>query len=293
MLEFLLTRYLPSRIEVSRGYAAKIQSVVRRFSEHLGHPATLMDLTEENVCSFLAAYRQKFSARTTNDQRQILLMIWYAAFDAGLVERPPRKIRKLPEEHEPPNSWTLDECNRLFATAGTWPGHVGKTPAGPFWASLCLTVYWTACRIGSLLATPREAYDGAGLTVCRMKNRRPQFFPLPPSCCAAIEAILDDEHRLIWEWPHCRRYFFTVFRRIVEAAGLPSPRESLNLFHRLRRTSLTLCASVDPAIAQRQAGHASYRTTFAHYIDPRACRGLTAADVLPEPMISRQFRIVG
>jgi integrase len=75
-------------------------------------------------------------------------------------------------------------------------------------------------------------------------------------------------------------------RRIVETAGLPCPRTGRQLFHRLRRTTLSLCAAVDPAIAQRQAGHADYATTLRHYIDPRVSRGRSAADVLPEPIIS-------
>lgn len=65
---------------------------------------------------------------------------------------------------------------------------------------------------------------------------------------------------------------------------------------RMRRTT-PLCAAVDPAIAQRQAGHSDYRTTQRHYIDPRIARGRCAADILPDPANPSEskprFRVVG
>ena len=76
-------------------------------------------------------------------------------------------------------------------------------------------------------------------------------------------------------------------RSIVEAAGIPPPKGHNQLFHRLRRTTLSLCAAIDPAVAQGQAGHADYATTLKHYIDPRIAGGRSAADVLPEPIIRR------
>jgi integrase len=78
-------------------------------------------------------------------------------------------------------------------------------------------------------------------------------------------------------------------REIVAEAGIRQPAGGRQLFHRLRRTTLSLCAAVDPSVAQRQAGHANYATTLKHYIDPRIARGRSAADVLPEPIIVTNF----
>jgi len=87
----------------------------------------------------------------------------------------------------------------------------------------------------------------------------------------------------LFVWPCCRRHLFAIFRRIIEAAGVRySPRHSLGLFHRLRRTALTYCWAVDPAVAQRQGGHSSAEITRKHYVDPRiAADGICAADILP------------
>jgi integrase len=289
LTDFLTKVYLPSRIELSKNYADGLCSVVARFNAFMGHPVGIKELKEADVCRFLVALRQSCSPRTVNDYRTSMLTLWKGAYDQAVADRPPRLglIRRLPVEHDPPEAWTADECNRLFSTAADWPGHVAEIPAGQWWLSLLLSVYWTSCRIGALLGTPTAAYKDGRLLVCKQKNHRSQLYTLPASCCAAIDATNPAGRELLWPWPHCRRFLWTAFRRIVKKAGIAQPAGNGQLFHRLRRTSLSLCAAIDPAIAMRQAGHASYSTTLRHYIDPRMASGRCAADVLPEPIIRK------
>lgn len=292
LADFLQTVYLRSRIELTEKYVGAIVAVVRDFGIHLGREALVADLTDANVCDYLRSYRQHWSARSTNDRRATLLTLWRAAWEEGLTETLPRRVRRIPEEHDPPEAWTLAECERLFSEASRQHGKIDGVEAGAWWLSLCLTVYWTSARISALRATPTDCYtSGEGLLVRKQKNRKPQWFHLPPTCCDAIDATRPQKRKLIWPWPYCPRYFWTRFRRIVEAAGLPSPKTGRHLFHRLRRTSISLCASVDPVVAQRQAGHSDYRTTLASYVDPRICAGQTAADILPVPSVQTQLRI--
>jgi len=80
----------------------------------------------------------------------------------------------------------------------------------------------------------------------------------------------------------------------MAVSGIALSRRKFGLFHRLRRTTLSYCWSVDPAMAQRQAGHASAETTKQHYVDPRICaQGLCAADILPPIKLpkDRQMRL--
>lgn len=284
---FLRTIYLPSRIELTAKYADDLAGVVDAFSRHLGHDAKLPDFTEGNVAGFLTVYRLAHSASSTNSRRQSLLCLWRAAYDQAMLGTMPRVklIRKLPVDLEPPEAWTLEQVVALVETAGTLPGAVAGIPASLWWTSLLLTVYWTACRIGALLRTPTASYDATGSLVVKVqKNHRGQLYTLPATCCEAIDAMGPDGRQMLWPWPHCRRWLFTRMRQICETAGVPCPKTGRQLFHRMRRTNLSYCAAVDPAIAQRQAGHRDYATTLNHYIDPRIARGRTAADVLADPM---------
>jgi integrase len=152
-----------------------------------------------------------------------------------------------------------------MATAANEPGHVGGIAAGDWWLSLLLAVYWSACRIGALLRTPSASYDARGtLLVRNQKNHKAQLYQLPASCCEVIDATDPGSRVLLWPWPWHRNQVWIRMRRICEASGIRSPRGDRQLFHRLRRTTLSLCAAVDPAIAQRQAGHRDYATTQKH-----------------------------
>jgi len=289
--DFVNTLYLPSRVEVSEGYAEVLNICVRKFSAHLGRDAKLSDLTEQAICDYLSAYRKKWSARSTNNQRTTLVTFALAAWDYGLLPAAPRtrRIRKLKTNTDPPVAWTVEQVGQLFAHVGQLKGDVAGIRAGFWWGALFRTIYWSGCRIGAMLQAESSCYSrGEGVLIRNQKNKTPQWYTLPASCCEAIDATKPWNRKLIFPYKKCRHTIFVEARRIIETAGLPCPRsKGMGLFHRMRRTNISYCAAADPAIAQRQAGHSSYATTLKHYIDPRIARGRTAADVLPEPLTSQ------
>ena len=301
---YIHTIYVPFRIEIAQQYEKKLYSVAGKFSDFLGRRAAIGDFTIQNVCDYLAAYRKSWSARATNNQRQILLSLWQDAADrvefVPLLSAMPdrRKIRKLPEELDPPEAWDekqiadlMDECQNLRS-------YVGDVLARDWWLSLYDSIYWTSNRISAMLAVPSACYDGEGILVRKQKNHRPKWFPLPETCREVIERTQPGDRKLIWAHPWHPRTVWTKARKIIEAAGLPSPKTGRQLFHRLRRTTITLCAAVDPVVAQRTAGHADYATTLKHYVDPRKVATKSAVDVLPDPLLlyeskTPKFRIYG
>jgi hypothetical protein len=282
---YIETVYVPSRIMISGSYQATLYAVAEQFSAFLGRPARLGDLTERNVCGYLSAVARTHRATSVNSYRRRLLSLWEDAADRMLVARPGRRlIRTLPEEIDLPEAWTATQVSDLMAEAQNQRGMVGGVVASAWWLSLFLVIYWTSSRISSTLAVPTTCYDGHSILVRRQKNHRPQWHRLPRSCCDVIDLTHPNDRRLVWEHPWHPRTMWTKARLIIEAAGLPAPRTGRQLFHRLRRTTITLCASVDPALARQTAGHRDYATTLRHYVDPRLLSGRTAADVLPDPL---------
>jgi hypothetical protein len=307
--DFIRAKYVPSRIEIAEQYEQKLYSVAAKFSAFLDKPATLADFTDQTICDYLSRYRKSWSARSTNNQRQILLSLWQDASDRMellplLIAMPNRKrIRKLPEEIDPPEAWSIAQVASLMNRASSLNGSIGNVSAAAWWLSLFLSIYWTSCRISSMLAVPSSAYDGKGLLVRKQKNHRPQWFSLPDSCRKVLEQTRPRNRQLVWQHPWHPRTIWAKARKIIESAGLPSPRTGRQLFHRLRRTTITMCAAIDPAVAQRTAGHRDYATTLKHYVDPRMLRNQSAADILPDPLedaanespiySSHKFRIYG
>jgi len=184
-----------------------------------------------------------------------------------------------------PTAWTAAEVARIVATAKTWPGMVADCRAGDWWPALLLTIYWTAARVGSVVAAKTSDWHPECdiLLLRRTKNGDPASHRLHEQAASAVGRIYDPRTEWLFPWPHNRRRLFADCRRIIEAAGVPCPRQAFGLFHKLRRTTLSYCWAADPAVAQRQADHASPETTRRHYVDPRivGANGRCAADVLP------------
>jgi hypothetical protein len=154
---FIRDYYIPPRIEICDQYAKKLYSVVGKFAAFLGHDATLSDFTEQSVGNYLTHYRKSWSARSTNNQRQVLLSLWIDAADnpklaAMIVEHPrPKKIRKLKEDTEPPRCWRKSQIKQLVAYVQTLDGMVGDVSASIWWLSLILSIHWTSSRIGAMM----------------------------------------------------------------------------------------------------------------------------------------------
>ena len=299
----LRKEYLPSRIEICKGYSEALETTLRKYSAHLGYPATVSDFTEQNILAYLMAYRAEWSARSTNNQRANLITLWMAAFDAGLVDRMPvtRRIRKLKIGRDPPLAWKVDDIGDLLRYCETLSGEFCGIEAALWWRALFGTMYWTGCRIAAMMRTNADCYDrGSGVLVRLQKNKQSQWYPLPTACCDLLDATEPWNRQKLFPYPKYPKTIFVDARRIIEAAGLDCPKhKGLGLFHRVRRTTLSYCAAVDPAIAQRQAAHSSYATTLQSYVDPKIAGQRSAADVLPDPLSdepiykSLTFRIYG
>jgi len=276
LARFLDEVYLSDRLGLSAAYVAEL----RRAAWQLGNPE-LSALSKSALADFMRRFLE--NSATANNKRRMILTLWRAAYEEGLAP-PPLAPKRLPEPEDVPTAWTAEEVGRLIWTAGLWPGDYRGIPAARWWQALFATAYWTGGRIGALLASLWSEYSAAGLTVRgrAQKNRRGQLYKLPPHCREKLDRLPRIE-RLIWPWPHCRRWFFNRARAIIERAGLDAPKTGRQLFHRLRRTNISYCAAVDLGLAQRQAGHASAATTLRHYVAPAICCQLSAADVLPVP----------
>jgi len=270
----LARRYLAARI-VSVQHAADVLRVCRRAQQAQSNGRVCV----EELTAWLRSELAEHPPATVARYRRVLLSVLNWASKQGLcqpVQLPP--VRVPPPV---PEAWTLEQLNRILAAASRWPGSVGKVLARDWWPALILTIYWTAARIGSVLAATPSDWQSPFLTLRCTKNGKAIVCRLHPQACEAIDRIYDPTASRLFFFPYRREWLFDNFRRIVKAAGL-SP--AGGLFHRLRRTCLTYCWLVDPAIAQRQADHSNAEVTRRHYIDPRIVSvARTAADVLPVP----------
>ena len=278
-------RYCAGKIGLSPAYCLLLQATARKFTEFCGDDIQTQDLSADLVtrwCRYLLL--AGIGRVTVAGKRRLLLTLWRSAATCSLAP-PPGVLEQIRVLHHIPEAWTAAEIEAIVAGARRQPGMVGAIPAALWWPSLILAIYWTATRIGALLRCRSTDCSLAGRWLLvgagQQKNGRAQLHQLPDEAVAAIAAHYDPGRLLLWPWPFHPRTVWNRFRRIAEAAGVPCPRTHLNLFHRIRRTSLSYQWAADPGIAQRCAGHSSPAILLASYVDPRIAVGRTAADVLP------------
>lgn len=280
--------YCAHRLSLSLSRQQALLRAARQFEAATGI-RSVEDLTEDAVCRFLAGYASTHTPAAVNTKRAALLALWRMAHRLGHCHQPSGEVPRLPEPHPTPEAWDVSQVGTLLRVSYTWPGTIGRCRARDWWPALILTVYWTGARIGSVMAALPADWNAAGsvLVLTRTKNSRVRAYRLHPQAAETVNRIWAATAPTLFYWPHGTRYLWTVFRRIIEAAGIPAPKTSFNLFHRLRRTTLSYCWAVDPSVAQRQADHSSPALTRDRYVDPRiaATAAVSAADVLPVPRI--------
>jgi integrase len=278
--------YLPSRLAMRSRSAYQLRLLVRDFERFAG-PVPLCRVTDELVTAWLRwLLARGLSPATANTRRRGINTLRLWAWRQGFVDAPPRWVPRLREPHRVPAAWTVEEISALLRTARRWPGRIGEHAAADWWYALILCIYWTGVRIGDVMAARAGSVDWrAGVWTClATKTGHEQRYRLHPTCLAALCKLRQpDAQRPLFFWPYSYGHLFVAFRAIVCHAGVRYDGQPRQLFHRLRRTCLSYCWAIDPALAQRQAGHFSAATTWRFYVDPTLTGERSAADVLPVP----------
>jgi len=278
----LAQSYLAARLGLSRKHADDVLSVCRRCWLATGGNGQLP--AQADLLKWLQSQWDRGVSRATIAHHlRILRAVLRWGATKGLC--PPIDLPKLTSSPRVPEAWTVEEFSRLLQAAARTPGRIGQWPAKDWWPALLLTLYWTGARLSAVLSAQPSDLDWQSkvLWLRHTKNGRPKPYLLPQQAIEAIRRVFDPDAPRLLLWPRHHSKFWAAYRAIVEAAGLPYvPYRSGT--HKIRRTCLTYCWIVDPAIAQRQADHANAEVTKRHYIDPRiALEAKTAAHVLPVP----------
>lgn len=284
LADLLRLEYLPRKIGISDGGRYNLHHTVEQFSEWRGRPARLSDLNDSDISRFLAAMAATHAPATVNGARARLLAVWRFAWGVELIGTLPRSVAKAKERQPVPEAWTVAEVSRLIAHCAGMNGCVGCYPERRWWPAFLLTLYWTASRPTAILhASPADLEsDGGWLRLRYVKTGRMELCPLPPAVVALVDSIRDHGAERLFVWPMSRRHLWVRFRHIVEATGLPSPRQQgRNLFYRLRRTAVSYAWKTSPDAARRLAGHTTTAMTERHYVDPRIASQREILGILP------------
>lgn len=288
------TVYTPARL-AGRHAQTKLQYGInlRRFEAFLGRPALLSDLNDQTVNAAVAWLKEngglgskRLSPASADKFRDNLCSVWRYFNQIRLVDTIP-SVPVVVVPQRIPEAWTRSELDRLWQALARIPGELAGVPANLWFLTLHMGIWDSGCRIGELLALEWKDVDLAGgFFITRAENRKgglsDKLHKLAPETNAFLRRMLAPKRDRVWPWPYrSQTYLHTVYKRILEAAGLPFHGQQ-NSFHKMRK-SVASHVKAAGGNAQEALGHSDARMTEANYIDPRIAPRQFASDVLFRP----------
>jgi site-specific recombinase XerD len=263
--------YLPAKPKISSPHTiTQYGRSLRKFTEFLGHTATLADLSDKTLGQFL---RHRLDAgvcaRTVNGEAKQIKAIWNWAAKKHLVTEFPT-IGKLAEPEIIPRAWTREELEALIAACRRCKGTIAGVPAAGYWLAFHLMLWDSGERTGAMRALTWSMLDrkSGHLTVpaeIRKGRHKAMVYRLKPATLAVLDQIELPRRELIFPCDSPQA-FHVKYRRLIIAAGLPYVARKSGP-QKMRRTfaSFVTAAGGDATAALR---HSTRRVTEESYNDP-------------------------
>jgi integrase len=294
--DFLHDRYAPLHQLCDRTVELYLQSIAR-FEDHLGHPPSFDDLDDLIVSRFLRERcNAKVFGRTTisrhsvkKDRTQLVAMWTLAAkkrlqkADGSVVEFPALPPFRVPEKA--PQGYLLDEVKRLISSCQAFRGVTGRRPKPRSWffATLYLTLWQTAGRIGEVMAATWGDVDWQrGVIRFRAETRKKQTRdidrPLSPDLLLLLARHQGAPDERIWDWERLPNTIYLHLRRQCNRLGI-----KCRGFHGFRKAAASYFHAAGGAAHDLLDHHDQGGLARKHYLDPRIVgHGPSALDRLPK-----------
>jgi integrase len=261
-LPSLLDRYQMA-VEVSGRYAESLRRTVRK-AESSGL-VNVCQLSAEPVNRMLAGLR--LSPVTVGNIRRELLTLWRYAYEEGLTETPPARVRKIKAVPAPPVCWTKSELERLMQLASSDETPISSRVQArrcdvlPAWIGIN---YDTGMRFGDVLTLAAHHIRHGCVMTTAHKTGKPLVRALSAKTLAAImmlQKLSPDRTLFLWCIP--RRRALMMWRQFLDQHGFQGSSKWL------RRSAATQVAlgggGTAAATALLQHSHPSL--AIRHYID--------------------------
>lgn len=282
LLTFFETVYRTHRLRGRSDNSVRLYRFsCRNFSTYLGRPATLDDLTDQNVNGLLCWMADRgLAAHSRQKELSQLTALWRYAIRKRLLEDwPDIQPEKLPQRT--PEAWTAADLEKLYRAIREIPGHVAGIPAAAWWEALHRVLACSAERISAVLELRWSDVDLQSgwinfRAASRKGGRADNAIRLNGTAIESLKRIQQPKRELVFEWDRSLTYLWAIYADILKAAGLPH--DARSKFHRMRRT---VASHFEAAGGNATAllTHSNRKVTLA-YLDPRIVKPPQAADLL-------------
>ena len=256
----LLSRY-SAAVEIGDRYAESLRRTVRK-CESSGL-VEVCQLAPDAVNLMLAEL--PLSQTTKANIRRELMTLWRFAYDTGLTDVYPARVRKIRAAQTPVECWTKDDLVRLLLAAED-----DKTPISrrvqarrcdvlPAWIGIG---YDTALRFGDVHAlTASNIRNGFVVTTAR-KTGKPVVRAISHDTQQAVGKLLElSPDRTLFKWCLPRRRALLMWRAFLDKHGMAGSSKWL------RRAAATQIEMQSRGLASELLQHSHPTLAYRHYVD--------------------------
>lgn len=293
-----LHRYLPVRTKIrSQATINSYGKAIRRFSEFLGHTATLDDLTDEICGRFLRwlVDVKGNKAVTANGQFKTIKALWGWCAKKRLVKEFPT-IEQLPEPEVVPEAWTLEEMKRLIAACRRRPGTFGGVPACNYWIAFHIFQWDTGERTGAMLGLTWDMLDWKAKTILvpaevRKGGLKAAVYKPKDVTLTILQQIAEPKRELIFgsDIGKGRSTFYYQYRKLIKSAGLVWVPHKCGP-QKMRRSFASHLEALG-GNATKALRHTSRLVTEQSYLDPRISDTVSPNLMLPSLFETPELKV--
>jgi len=244
----------------------------RQYGDYLGHPPTLDDLDDDTLTGFLLwSLSHGLTEVTANQRAKQVRAFWEWAARRRQVEKFPT-LKFLDEPEQMPVAYTPQQVEQLFATCAKQTGYIGPSPSDLWWLSQHWWLYSTGERTEATLLLSRDHVDLTNQVArvpasIRKGGLKSMAYKLPNRLCELLAELFQYPSRsgLVWERNFGVSAYYHRYKRLVKAAGLPTPRGKCGP-QKMRITVFSMIEGLG-GDATAFARHSSRQVTDESYID--------------------------
>jgi len=257
----LLDRYQHS-VEVSPKYAESLLRTCRKAKS--SGVLEICQLVPDTVNRMLAGLH--LSPVTVGNIRRELLTLWRYAYEEGLTEVAPSRVRRIKAKAAPVVTWTRAELERLMDCARHDDAlisrrcDVRRLDVMPAWIGIS---YDTGLRFGDVLSLQSHHIHHACVVMNAAKTGKPLVRALSAKTMAAVVSLLKlSPDRSLFLWCMPRRRAIRMWRRFLDEHDFKG---SSKWLRRCAATQIAMQSGNAAATALLQHSHPSL--VIRHYVD--------------------------
>lgn len=256
----LLDRYTAA-VEVSPRYLESLLRTVRRAKDK--GLLEVCQLSPELVNKFLASL--PVGQTTRHNIRRELLTLWKYAFEQGLTEVYPARVRKIRASFAPPVTWELGSLGALLKAADEDETAVSsrislkRCDVIPAWAGLA---YDSGMRFSDVHSLTKNSFRNECVVTTASKTGKPLVRVLSERTRHDVARLfLHSPDGTLFKWALPRRRAFLMWRAFLDQHGFGG---STKWF---RRAAATAIEQVKPGSAMDFLQHSHPMLVRRHYLD--------------------------